>query len=88
MSEDLYFEVANGLSEEMAKRFVLPSEKVAGKYYCDLVGINRELLISHGICAENIDVVDECTCCKTEKYFSHRYSNGHRGTMLNVIFMG
>ncbi len=88
VSEDLYFEVAKGISEEMARRFVLPSDKVEGKYYCDLVGINRELLISHGLCAENIDVVDECTCCHPEKYFSHRYSNGHRGTMLNVIFMG
>ncbi len=88
VSEDLYFEVANGLSEEMARRFVLPSEKVAGKYYCDLVGINRELMISHGLLAENVDVIEECTCCNTEKYFSHRYSNGHRGTMLNVIFMG
>ena len=88
VSGDLYFEVANGLSEEMARRFVLPSEKAEGKYYCDLVGINRELLISHGLSAENIDVVDECTCCHPEKYFSHRYSNGHRGTMMNVIFIG
>ncbi len=88
VSGDLYGEVAKGLNEEIARRFVLPSGKVEGKFYCDLVGINRELLIYHGICADNIDVVDECTCCNPEKYFSHRYSNGHRGTMLNVIFMG
>ena len=36
---------------------------------------------------ENIDTVDECTCCMSEKYFSHRFSGGVRGTMLNVIFM-
>ena len=35
-----------------------------------------------------IDVIGECTCCNPNKYFSHRHSNGHRGTMLNVIFMG
>jgi YfiH family protein len=87
VSEDLYFEVAKGLSDDMARRFVLPSKEVEGKFYCDLVGINRELLISHGLCDENIDIIDECTCCIPEKYFSHRYSNGHRGTMLNVIFM-
>lgn len=87
VSHDLYCEVANGLSEDIAKRFVWPSEISAGKFYCDLVGINRELLISHGIRVENIDVIDECTCCNPDKYFSHRYSNGHRGTMLNVIFM-
>lgn len=87
VSEDLYFEVARRLSEEVAKRFVLPIGSKKGKYSCDLVGINRELLLRHGILAENIDVIDECTCCNPEKYFSHRYSNGHRGTMLNVIFM-
>lgn len=87
VSGDLYTEVAKGLSEDMARRFVLPSEKSEGKYYCDLVGINRELLISHGLLAENVDVIEECTCCSAEKYFSHRYSNGVRGTMLNVIFM-
>ena len=87
VSEDIYCEVAKGLSDDMARRFVLPSKEVEGKFYCDLVGINRELLISHGLCDENIDVIDECTCCIPEKYFSHRYSNGHRGTMLNVIFM-
>ena len=87
VSYDLYCEVAKELSEDIAKRFVLPSEKTEGKFYCDLVGINRELLISHGIRVENIDVIDECTCCNPDKYFSHRYSNGHRGTMLNVIFM-
>ena len=87
VSGDLYIEVAKGLSEDMARRFVLPSKKSEGKYYCDLVGINRELLISHGLLAENVDVIEECTCCSAEKYFSHRYTNGVRGTMLNVIFM-
>lgn len=87
VSEDLYFEVARGLSKEMAGKFVLPSAWAEGKYLCDLVGINRELLLGRGLRSENIDVIDECTCCNPEKYFSHRYSNGHRGTMLNVIFM-
>ena len=40
-----------------------------------------------GIPEENIDVINECTCCNPDKYFSHRYSKGHRGTILNVIFM-
>lgn len=88
VSEDLYFEVARGFSEDMARQFVLPIDGKAEKYTCDLVGINRELLLGHGLWAENIDIVDECTCCNSEKYFSHRYSNGHRGTMLNVIFIG
>ena len=87
VGEDLYFEVARALSEDVAKRFVLPSAQMEGTYTCDLVGINRELLLCHRLSCENIDIIDECTCCHPEKYFSHRYSNGHRGTMLNVIFM-
>ena len=87
VSHDLYDEVARGISEDVASRFVVPSESTAEKYYCDLAGINRELLLSCGLLPENIDVIDECTCCNPEKYFSHRYSNGHRGTMLSVIFI-
>lgn len=87
VSKDLYCEVAQGLSEDMAKKFVQPSQTADGKYFCDLVAINRELLLCHGLIENNIDIVDECTCCNPEKYFSHRFSGGVRGTMLNVIFM-
>ena len=69
----------------MALRFV--TERGGDRYSCDLTGINRALLKRRGLLNENIDTVAECTSCNPEKYFSHRYSNGHRGTMLNVIFM-
>ena len=54
---------------------------------CDLAGIIRELLLLEGMHEGNIEIINECTCCNPEKYFSHRYSGGRRGTMLNVIFM-
>ena len=56
-----------------------------GKYYCDLPNLNAELLMRMGIPKENVDVIGECTCCHPEKYFSHRYTNGYRGTLLNII---
>ena len=87
VSEDVYNAVAENLGNEVAERFVAPSDK-EGKYMCDLAGINRELLIRRGIPEENIEIIDECTCCSPDKFFSHRYSNGRRGTMLNVIFIG
>ena len=87
VSEDVYNAVAENLGGEVAERFVIPSSK-EGKYTCDLAGINRELLTRRGILAENIEVIDECTCCAPERFFSHRYSGGKRGTMLNVIFIG
>lgn len=57
----------------------------AGRYTADLREINRRILIEAGISAENIDVSRECTACRPELFFSHRYSRGTRGTMLSVI---
>lgn len=87
VGSDVYDAVRDNLGGAIAEKFVIPSDK-DGKYTCDLAGINRELLIRRGILAENIEIIEECTCCAPEKFFSHRYSNGNRGTMLNVIFIG
>ncbi len=87
VSFDIFEAVSNYLGEEIATEFVTPSIKGDEKYFCDLVGINRSILRKSGLLDENIDTVDECTCCMSEKYFSHRFSGGVRGTMLNVIFM-
>ena len=60
-----------------------------GKYYGDLVKVNRMLLSGAGVDDAHIDAADICTCCHPEKFFSHRYAakyqNGKRGTMLSVI---
>ena len=88
VSEDLYLAVKDALGQDVANRFVLAREGKLGKYSCDLAGINRYLLLSAGLSAENIDVINECTSCYHDKYYSHRYTNGNRGTMLNIISMG
>ena len=69
------------------EKYCAPSGKDDGKHFCDLVGINKEILLNTGLLSENIDVIDECTCCNPEKYYSHRYSKGQRGTMLSVIYI-
>lgn len=85
VSSDLYEAVENAFGKETADRFVLPSGKNDGKFFCDLAGLNRTLLESSGLSSESIDIIDECTCCCHDKYFSHRYTKGLRGTMLNII---
>ncbi len=87
VGEELFFSVANAIGEELAAKFVTTREGTENKYSCDLVEINRHLLTSAGILPEGIDVIDRCTCCENKLFFSHRYSGGSRGTMLNVIFM-
>ena len=81
---DFLQSVADALGNENVDKFI--SHK-GEQLFCDLVEINRHLLLNCGILPQNIDVIDECTCCNPEKYFSHRYSRGNRGTMLNVIYM-
>lgn len=57
------------------------------KYYVDLKGINRQTLIHAGLSAENIAVSSECTMCLHEKYWSHRYTGGRRGSQASVIML-
>ncbi len=87
VGEDLYSSVASLLGETVADTFITPEKDVEGKYFCDLPGINCRLLLKSGLLRENIDVIEKCTCCSPELFFSHRYSGGVRGTMLNLIFV-
>lgn len=72
------------LGPELASRHI---EERAGAVYCDLVSLNIELLISAGIRKENITASDDCTCCQSELYFSHRASKGKRGVMSAFILL-
>ena len=84
--EDFYNAVRAALGEKDTERFVTPASE-SGVWNCDLRKMNRELLQRAGLRSENIEVSSECTCCSPEKYFSHRYTRGKRGTMLSVISM-
>ncbi len=57
----------------------------AGKYFLDLKGCNARRLVQLGLREENIDVSDECTRCSHEKYWSHRYTGGQRGSQGALI---
>lgn len=60
-------------------KFVFPKEN--GKYMIDLLETNRQILVSAGVKSENITISDICTNCNSELLWSHRATNGHRGTM-------
>lgn len=57
--------------------------KSDGKFMADIKGINRRMLQDAGV--TDIIVSDECTMCLHEKYWSHRYTNGVRGTQCAFI---
>lgn len=83
VSSDLYDEFAKQYSkEELEDMFV---KKDNGKYQLDLWKANYYNFINLGIKKENISVTDTCTCCNKELLFSHRGSNGKRGTLCAFL---
>ncbi len=82
-------EVAEGIVNllgESGERFLLRKEN--GKYMADLRGAVRERFLQLGIKEENIETVGACTMCHPEKYWSHRYTKGIRGSLASVITLG
>ncbi|MBQ2960717.1 MAG: peptidoglycan editing factor PgeF [Oscillospiraceae bacterium] len=58
-----------------------------GKTMVDLRAANARRLVQLGLKAENIDISDECTFCSHDKYWSHRYTKGNRGSQAAVIVL-
>lgn len=58
-----------------------------GKTMVDLKEANARRLVMLGLKRENIDISDECTMCSHEKYWSHRYTKGQRGSQAAFIVL-
>ena len=58
-----------------------------GKTMVDLRAANARRLVQLGLRAENIDISEECTMCSHDKYWSHRYTKGDRGSQAAVIVL-
>lgn len=63
----------------------LYTAKDNGKYLLDLKRANARRLQQLGLQKENIAVSDDCTMCRYEKYWSHRYTKGERGSQAALI---
>ena len=61
------------------------TEDGGGKYHVDLKGLNTLRLRHSGVLSTNIDTSPDCTLCKPEKYWSHRYTKGQRGSQAAFI---
>lgn len=77
------FEVDKEVADQLEKCIPKTSinEKIINyknnKAYVDLKQINAIQLRSLGV--NNIDISQECTCCRTDLFFSHRLTKGHTG---------
>ena len=63
------------------------TKRADGKTLVDLRGANARRLMQLGVPSGNIDVSDECTFCSHDKYWSHRYTRGRRGSQASVIML-
>lgn len=81
VGDDLWEETATRRGADFARRHVTPSPTTHGKFFCDLGGMNRELLLSAGVREERLDISSDCTFCMSDVYYSHRKTAGKRGAM-------
>jgi hypothetical protein len=65
----------------------LYDKKENGKYMLDLKGALKRSLINSGLLEANIEIINECTMCSPDKYWSHRYTNGERGSQASMIMI-
>ncbi len=84
------FEVGNDVIEEVeallknsASTFYKKKEN--GKYMLDLKGVLKKCLIGNGITEDHIEIIKDCTMCMPQKYWSHRFTGGERGSQAAVI---
>jgi polyphenol oxidase len=85
------YEISEEVAEEFKQAFPevwknhILFEKENGKYQCDLWTANRSLLSEAGLSPENIHISGVCTSCNSDLLFSHRKTNGKRGSLAAFL---
>ena len=75
------------LGSEAAEPYILPHPEQRDKYFVDLKGANASRLCQLGLSPNHIDISDECTRCKHDKYWSHRFAGAKRGGQCAAIVL-
>lgn len=83
------FEVGPEVQAEFERAFsgalpVVPSSR-NGHFMVDLWAANEQVLLEAGVEKERILTAKICTFCNNLSFFSHRYTNGRRGSLLAAI---
>ena len=76
-------EAVQNLLDSKAEAFYTAKDN--GKFMLDLRGVVKARLTALGLKPENIDICGGCTMSEPNLYFSHRYSQGVRGSLAAVI---
>lgn len=84
------YEVSADCADEFIKLFgkdtaVVSEAEKQDKFMIDLALANKLILIKSGVKEENIVISDLCTKCNSDLLWSHRATEGKRGTMSAFI---
>ena len=86
------FEISEDVAAEFRKAFpdayetaILTPLMEQGKYLCDLWEANRQVLLKAGLRKDNIHISEVCTCCNDDLLFSHRKTQGKRGSLAAFL---
>lgn len=92
VGEDVASEFKNafpniGYNNTQQEDEVLPilTKNHRGRYQLSLWEANRQVLADAGLMAEHIHISNACTSCNNELLFSHRKSNGKRGSLAAFL---
>jgi YfiH family protein len=73
--------------ETEAKGYPKALRKENGKVFLDVNTILLQQLQEIGVAPERIEVIDHCTSCRCDEYFSYRADQQHTGRIAGVIFL-
>ena len=85
VSQDVIVEFSKSFSDKDLSRIAFSHQNGDGKYQLDLIKANELILLEAGIKPENLDITDLCTCCNPELLFSHRATQGKRGSLAAFL---
>lgn len=87
------FEIGPEVAEEFlrvwpeAEEPTLLRKGTGDRYFADLWEANRLALLEAGVPDENISVSGICTMCRQDLFFSHRGSQGRRGSNAGFLML-
>ncbi|MFT4143941.1 MAG: peptidoglycan editing factor PgeF [Mobilitalea sp.] len=87
IGEETANEFKKAFSEDQIKNILFPISDFKGKYLCDLWAANHAVLLEAGLLAENIHISGVCTACHSDLLFSHRKTQGKRGSLAAFLSM-
>ncbi|MEH7117855.1 peptidoglycan editing factor PgeF [Neobacillus vireti] len=74
--------VEKSLEEAAALTYNLITE---GQFSLDLQELNKQILLTSGVPAQQILQTELCSSCDHQEFFSHRRDNGRTGRMMSFI---